>query len=96
MKPTPLYERYIRVNVNDAGVLIPYVYGEKKIFSEEAIRSACEWFLEQVNDLYHKLGKVKVWNASNDEVYDMCEDYIKKVFKLAFKDIFEDEKRDTK
>lgn len=34
-----------------------------------------------IDDLYHKVGKVNVWRASNDVVCDLCEEYIKKKLK---------------
>ena len=42
------------------------------------------WSLKgKIDDLYHhlciKYGKAKVWNASNDEVCDLCEGYIKEI-----------------
>lgn len=38
-------------------------------------------------DLYHKLGKVEVWKASNDEVCDMCEEFVHKKINEIFSDI---------
>ena len=30
----------------------------------------------EITDLYHKIGKIEVWSAGNDEVCDMCEEYV--------------------
>ena len=43
-----------------------------------------DWSLKgKIDDLYHQLcikyGKAKVWDASNDEVCDLCEGYIKEI-----------------
>ena len=55
----------------------------------EDIKSACEWFLSKIDDLYHQLEKGVVWGLNNDELCDMIEDYVKEKFKLAFKDVLD-------
>ena len=34
---------------------------------------------EKIKDLYHQIGKVKVWNASNDVVCDLCEEKVDEI-----------------
>lgn len=40
---------------------------------------------EEVFDLYHKVGKTRVWRMNNDEVCDMCETYILQKIKEIWK-----------
>ena len=42
-----------------------------------------EWLRKRTNDLYHTIGKVKVWRSGNDEVCDLCEEYFKKLIDQA-------------
>jgi len=65
---------------------------EKEFFHISDIKSACEFFLQEIDDLYHKIGKPEVWRMNNDELVDACEDYVKEKFKLAFKDAFSGDK----
>jgi len=51
----------------------------------QKIKSACIYFLQGIDDLYHKMGKPEVWRMNKDELVDACEDYVKKKFKLVFK-----------
>lgn len=44
----------------------------------EDVLSAVEGLKKDVEDIYHKLGKVPVWSSSQDVVCDMAEDYFKK------------------
>jgi len=37
---------------------------------------AVEGLKKDITDLYHKIGKVEVWEASNDVVCEMCEEYV--------------------
>ena len=53
------------------------------------VKSACEFFLQGIDDLYHKMGKPEVWRMNKDELVDACEDYVKEKFKIAFKDVLE-------
>ena len=56
------------------------------------LKLACEFFLQGIDDLYHKMGKPEVWRMNKDELVDACEDYVKKKFKLVFKDVLDGNK----
>ena len=38
---------------------------------------------EKIKDLYHQIGKVEVWNASNDVVCDLCEEKVDEIINEA-------------
>jgi len=48
------------------------------------VLAAVKELKNEVDDLYHKLGKVKVWHQSNDGVADIAELYIKKKIDEVF------------
>lgn len=48
------------------------------------LTSAVALLKERINDLYHKIGKVEVWCKSNDEVCDMCEEFVLKEIDYCF------------
>ena len=46
--------------------------------SETEIRKKVIELKKSIDDLYHQLGKVQVWNASNDLVCELCEALVMK------------------
>lgn len=68
-------------------------YSEKppcnKHYKPEDIRSAVELLLSQIDDLYHKFPKGKIWRLNTDEICDMIEEYVKKNIENDFEDVLE-------
>lgn len=53
----------------------------------ESVLLAVQWAKQEIYDSYHKIGRVEIWNASNDLVCDIVEERAIKIIEEAFKEI---------
>lgn len=54
------------------------------IYHKINVDRAVEKLKQEIDDLYHKIGKTEVWRAGNDVVCDMCEEFVKEKIDEVF------------
>ena len=54
------------------------------VFLPWQIKASVKLLKLEVNDVYHKIGKNKVWRLSADELCDVCEEYFLKKINEIF------------
>ena len=92
-KPSPLKGKvkvFIKGTAFTNPDIIKFILRDKEgaeFVGKEDIRSAVELSLSQVEDLYHKFPKGKIWRLNADEICDMIEEYIKKILTDNFEDV---------
>jgi len=89
----PLKDKRIKLELSSSGQRPKEIFLVKdkngRFTRVESVKSAVEWLKDEIDNLYRKFPKGDIWRASNDQVCDMCEEYMKKKIAEAFPDLRE-------